>query len=98
MPRIDRLEARCAELGWQLDFLFPGWLTEELLPRMAKLKVDFTMAHMGMFLAKDGRNQPGFQSLIDLLKVEPRLRQADRRVPHVDRRRASPTRSRWRRR
>ena len=68
MPRIDRLEERCAELGWQLDFLFPGWLTEEMLPRMAKLKVDFTMAHMGMFLAKDGPQQTGFRRLIDVLK------------------------------
>jgi predicted TIM-barrel fold metal-dependent hydrolase len=68
MPRIDRLEARCVELGWQLDFLFPGWLTEEMLPRLAKLKVDFTMAHMGMFPAKDGPGQPGFRRLIDVLK------------------------------
>jgi predicted TIM-barrel fold metal-dependent hydrolase len=68
MPRIDRLEARCAELGWQLDFLFPGWLTQEMLPRMATLKVDFTVAHMGMFLAKDGAQQPGFRRLIDVLK------------------------------
>jgi len=68
LPRIDRLEARCAELGWMLDFLLPGWLTEELLPRMAKLKVPFTLAHMGMFLARQGPRQPGFRRLIDLLK------------------------------
>ena len=24
MPRIDRLAARCAEIGWHLDFLLPG--------------------------------------------------------------------------
>ena len=30
-PRIERLDARCAELGWHLDFLLPGWLTEEQL-------------------------------------------------------------------
>jgi len=68
MPRIDRLEARCAELGWQLDFLLPGWLTRELAPRLTKLKVDFTLAHMGMFLAKDGPQQPGFQQMIEMLK------------------------------
>jgi predicted TIM-barrel fold metal-dependent hydrolase len=68
MPRIDRLEARCAELGWQLDFLLPGWLTEEMLPRLSRLKVDFTVAHMGMFLAKDGPRQAGFRRLIDMLK------------------------------
>ncbi len=68
LPRIDRLEGRCAELGWMLDFLFPGWLTEEMLPRLVRLKVDFTVAHMGMFLAKEGPRQTGFRRLIDMLK------------------------------
>jgi predicted TIM-barrel fold metal-dependent hydrolase len=68
LPRIERLEARCAELGWHLDFLLPGWLTNELLDRLKTLKVDFTLAHMGMFLAKDGVAQPGFQRLLGLLR------------------------------
>ena len=68
LPRINRLEARCAELAWQLDFLLPGWLTTALLDRLAKLKVDFTLAHMGMFLARDGVAQPGFQRLLELLR------------------------------
>jgi predicted TIM-barrel fold metal-dependent hydrolase len=67
-PRIERLDARCAELGWMLDFLQPGWLTEELLPVFGKLRAPFTVAHMGMFLAKDGPRQPGFQTLIDLIR------------------------------
>lgn len=68
LPRIERLEARCAELGWQLDFLTPGWLTRELMPVLRRLKVDFTVAHMGMFLAQDGPAQAGFRELIDLLR------------------------------
>jgi predicted TIM-barrel fold metal-dependent hydrolase len=68
LPRIRRIEARCRELGWHLDFLGPGWLTEELLPVMASLTVPFSVAHMGMFLAKDGPQQPGFQALIALLR------------------------------
>lgn len=68
LPRIERLDARCAEVGWQLDFLTPGWLTAELMGTFRKLKVDFTLAHLGMFLARDGVNQPGFQHLLDLLK------------------------------
>jgi predicted TIM-barrel fold metal-dependent hydrolase len=68
LARIERLEARCAELGWQLDFLTPGWLTRELMPVLRRLKVDFTVAHMGMFLAKDGPAQAGFRELIDLLR------------------------------
>ncbi len=53
-PRIARLDARCAELGWMLDFLVPGWLTRELLPTMRRLKSRFSIAHMGMFLASEG--------------------------------------------
>ena len=68
LPRIDRLRGRCAEIGWQLDFLTPGWLTAELMPTLAKLNVDFTLAHFGMFFAKDGVQQPGFQALLELLR------------------------------
>jgi predicted TIM-barrel fold metal-dependent hydrolase len=68
LPRIERLEARCAELGWQLDFLLPGWLTEELLGKLRILKVDFTLAHMGIFLAREGPRHPGFRKLLELLR------------------------------
>lgn len=68
LVRIERLDKRCAEIGWMLDFLTPGWLTQELLPVMGKLKSVFTIAHMGMFLARDGAKQPGFQQLLDLLR------------------------------
>ena len=67
-PRIARLDARCAALGWQLDFLLPGWLTGELMGTLRKLRVQFTLAHIGMFLARDGVGQPGFQALLDLLR------------------------------
>jgi len=68
LPRVRRLESRLAEIGWQLDFLLPGWLTAELMPALRSLKVNFTLAHMGMFPARDGVSQPGFQQLLDLLR------------------------------
>ena len=71
LPRVRRLEARCAELGWHLDFLLPGWLTAELMPELAKLTLSYSLCHMGMFLAKDGPRQPGFLQLLDLLKQGP---------------------------
>jgi 2-pyrone-4,6-dicarboxylate lactonase len=67
-PRIRTLAARCAELGWQLDFLLPGWLTLELMPQLRALTLPFTLAHMGMNLAKDGVQAPGFVALLELLK------------------------------
>ena len=35
---------------------------------MKKMKCDFSIAHMGMYLAKDGVQQPGFQALLDMLR------------------------------
>jgi 2-pyrone-4,6-dicarboxylate lactonase len=68
LPRIERLDARCAELGWHLDFLLPGWLTQEHMGRMRRLRCQYSLAHLGMFLAKDGVSQPGFQALLELLR------------------------------
>jgi 2-pyrone-4,6-dicarboxylate lactonase len=67
LKRIGVMDARCAELGWMLDFLTPGWLTRELLPVFAKLKSRYSVAHMGMFLAKDGAGQPGFDDFISTI-------------------------------
>jgi predicted TIM-barrel fold metal-dependent hydrolase len=72
-PRVERLAARCAELGWHLDFLLPGWLTAELMPVMKRLRIPFSMAHMGMNLARDGVDAPGFRALLDLVAHGDRL-------------------------
>lgn len=68
LPRIQRLDARCAQRGWMLDFLTPGWLTRELLSTFAKLKCAYMIAHMGMFLAKEGAAQPGFRDFVAFCK------------------------------
>jgi predicted TIM-barrel fold metal-dependent hydrolase len=67
-PRIRRLGALMQELGWHLDFLTPGWLVRELLPDLRALKIDFTVAHLGLFPAKDGPDQAGFQEFLGLLR------------------------------
>ena len=73
IPRIKKIAARCKEIGWHLDFLLPGWLTTEMVPFMKTLQVPFSMAHMGMNLAKDGPQAPGFQALLDLVNHGERL-------------------------
>ena len=71
-PRIRRLGALAAALGWHLDFLTPGWLVRELLDDMRALPVDFTVAHLGLFPAKDGVAQPGFRDFLALVTAPPR--------------------------
>jgi 2-pyrone-4,6-dicarboxylate lactonase len=67
LPRIGRLTKICQELGWHLDFLTPGWLIGELMPTLRELPVEFSVAHMGLFAAKDGPEQPGFQEFLGLV-------------------------------
>jgi len=67
LPRIARLAAVCRELGWHLDFLTPGWLTSELMPTLRELPVEFSVAHFGLFPAKDGVDQRGFQEFLSLV-------------------------------
>ena len=61
-PRIARLDARCHELGWHLDFLTPGWLTEELLPVFATMSVFLQPRAHGHVQGRGGPAQPGFRS------------------------------------
>jgi 2-pyrone-4,6-dicarboxylate lactonase len=67
LPRIGRLAALSRELDWHLDFLAPGWLVSELMPTLRELPVKFTVAHFGLFPAKDGPKQPGFQEFLKLV-------------------------------
>ena len=68
LPRITRMDARCAELGWMLDFLTPGWLTRELIPVFRDLEARFSIAHLGMFPAMAGPQQPGFMEFVSLVR------------------------------
>jgi predicted TIM-barrel fold metal-dependent hydrolase len=67
LPRITRLAGICSELGWHLDFLTPGWLVSELTPTLRELPVAFSVAHMGLFPASGGPEQPGFREFLDLV-------------------------------
>jgi predicted TIM-barrel fold metal-dependent hydrolase len=66
-PKIVRTAAICKGLGWHLDLLLPGWLIDELLPTLHELPVEFSVAHMGLYPAKNGVAQPGFQKFLALV-------------------------------
>lgn len=66
--RVRTLERRTKGLGWILEFLGPAWLTRAMMPLMRELDMDYILCHIGMFLAKDGPEQPGFREMIDLAK------------------------------
>ena len=68
LARIRKLDARCAELGWCLDYLGPGWLTSELMDCFRSLRSHYSVAHMGMYPASGGASQQGFQALLDLAR------------------------------
>ncbi len=70
-PRLARQAALARELGWHLDLLAPGWLVVELLPTLRELAVDFVLAHLGMFPAAEGPDQPGFRALLGLMTDGP---------------------------
>jgi 2-pyrone-4,6-dicarboxylate lactonase len=68
LARLRRLDARCAEIGWQIDILSPSWLIVDMLDVYRGFKSTFTLAHFGMFLAREGAQQPGLLKMTEFLR------------------------------
>jgi 2-pyrone-4,6-dicarboxylate lactonase len=68
LKRIRMLDEKCAQLGWMLDFLAPGWLTRELIPVFGDLASRFSIAHFGMFPSMAGPHQPGFMEFLSFVR------------------------------
>jgi 2-pyrone-4,6-dicarboxylate lactonase len=66
-PKVVRTAQICRELGWHVDFLLPGWLIGELMATLRELPIEFTVAHMGLYPAKNGARQKGFQEFLTLV-------------------------------
>lgn len=68
LPQIGWLAERLEGTGWCIEFLNPGWLTEELIPVMRELKVNYILDHIGMFKAAEGVGQSGFKKVLRLVE------------------------------
>ncbi len=69
LPQIARVAERLEPLGWCIEFLCPGWLTETLLPVMRRLPVNYILCHIGMVKASEGVGQPLFRQILRLTET-----------------------------
>jgi predicted TIM-barrel fold metal-dependent hydrolase len=66
---LDRTIERVAPLGWHVQIFASLDVIDHLMPYLLSAKVPIVIDHMGMPKAKLGIDQPGFGSLIKLLKT-----------------------------
>jgi predicted TIM-barrel fold metal-dependent hydrolase len=67
---LDQLESyaeRLGDLGWHIQLMLAPKHVVELAPRLAKLRCDYVIDHMGDIQAAQGTGQPAFQALLRLL-------------------------------
>lgn len=68
MDDIPRMADRIGELGWHLEFLFPGSHLMDLMPLFAKIKIPISIGHFAYQPATAGVEAAGFQALLELMK------------------------------
>ncbi len=65
---LARYGALCREMGWHLQLLLDARALPDLAPRLAALPVPFVVDHMGHLPAAAGVRDPGFQTLVGLVR------------------------------
>lgn len=68
---FDRLAdygALCREMGWHLQFLIDAAELPKLAGTLARLPVPFLVDHMGHFPTSRGLADPGFRTLVDMVR------------------------------
>jgi predicted TIM-barrel fold metal-dependent hydrolase len=65
---VDRYGALARELGWHLQFLVDAKDLTPMASRLARLPVPFVVDHMGHFPTSRGTGDPGFQTLVSLVR------------------------------
>lgn len=67
MNDVPRLADRIGELGWHIEFLFPGSHIIDLRPVLEALKIPISIGHFAYQPAVDGVDTPGFRALLALV-------------------------------
>src|ERR1041384_4953106 len=65
---LEEYGALCRDFGWHLQFLLDARQLPGIAAKLAKLPVPYVVDHMGHFPASAGVNEPGFQTLIGLVR------------------------------
>ena len=65
---LDSYAALARELGWHLQFLVDARDLTPLAPKLGRLPVPFVVDHWGHFPVSRGLDDPGFQTLLSLLR------------------------------
>jgi len=66
--RVADYGALCREMGWHLQLLIDAGELPKLAGALARLPVPFLVDHMGHFPTSRGLDDPGFQTLIGLVR------------------------------
>ena len=68
LNQISILADRIVDLGWHLEFLFPGKDIVDLIPTFTSLAVPISIGHFAYQPATVGIDTRGFQALLDLMR------------------------------
>ncbi|MDB6001231.1 MAG: GntR family transcriptional regulator, partial [Rhizobacter sp.] len=68
--QLQRIAKRCRPLGWHLDLALHGHRLRELAPTLRALDIRLVIDHMGWCPAEQGVEQPDFQAVLDLVRMD----------------------------
>ena len=68
LDQIPVIAKRLVDLGWHLEFLFPGKEILDLIPLFTSLPIPISIGHFAYQPAAEGVDAPGFQGLLELMK------------------------------
>lgn len=65
---VPRMADRIGDLGWHLEFLFPGSQIIDLMPLLMSITIPISIGHFAYQPAAAGVDAPGFQAVLELMR------------------------------